>query len=272
MHLSVLASSLIRMAPGWPSRISNLTLYASAVALVMERILSSTIWRVSGLRVRVLMRRMAFCGITLPALPARNAPTLTTAASIGATLRETTVCSDITSAAPATSGSMLFSGMEPWLPTPVSSISQLSTAAMIGPPVKCSLPTGRPGMLCMPKITSIGNFSNRPSAIMAGAPAITSSAGWKITFSVPLKFFVFARYSAAPSSMALCASCPHMCDLPSILLLYGRSEPSCTGRASVSARSPMRALPSPTLSWPTTPVLPMPSVTSYPHSRSLPAM
>ena len=74
-------------------------------------------------------------------------------------------------------------------------------------------------MLCMPKITSIGNFSNSPSAIMPGAPAMISSAGWKITFSVPLKLRVLARYSAAPSSMALCASWPHMCDLPSTVLL-----------------------------------------------------
>src|SRR5690606_19893532 len=31
---------------------------------------------------------------------------------------------------------------------------KLSTAAMMGPPVKCRVLTGRPGMLCMPNMTS----------------------------------------------------------------------------------------------------------------------
>ena len=89
-----------------------------------------------GLLVRVLRRSVAVCGITLPASPARNAPTDTTAESLAATLRETMVCSAITSDAPATTGSMLRSGIEPWLPLPVRITSQLSTAANKGPGVK----------------------------------------------------------------------------------------------------------------------------------------
>ena len=115
--------------------------------------------------------------MTLPALPEMNAPTVTTALLCGDTLRDTMVCSAMTSEEPATTGSMLSSGIDPWLPLPTSSISQLSTAAIIAPSRKCSLPSSSPGMLCMPNTASTGQRSNSPSSIMAGPPAMISSAG-----------------------------------------------------------------------------------------------
>ena len=83
--------------------------------------------------------------MTLPALPEMNAPTVTTALLCGDTLRDTIVCNAMTSDEPATTGSMLSSGIDPWLPLPVSSISQLSTAAIIAPSRKCSFPDFEPG-------------------------------------------------------------------------------------------------------------------------------
>ena len=74
-------------------------------------------------------------------------------------LRDTIVCSAITTDDPATTGSTLSSGMDPWLPVPVNSISQLSTAAIIAPSRKCSFPSSSPGMLCMPNTASTGQRS-----------------------------------------------------------------------------------------------------------------
>ena len=67
------------------------------------RSLSST--RTVALKERTLIPISASAGITLSASPERNRPTVTTADSLGSTLRETTVCNAITMAADATSGS-----------------------------------------------------------------------------------------------------------------------------------------------------------------------
>ena len=50
--------------------------------------------------------------------------------------------------------------------------------------------------------------------------------------------------------------------LPSMVLLCSQSVPSCMPKASMSARRPMEEAPSPSFILATTPVLPMPSVTS----------
>src|SRR5690606_237021 len=65
-----------------------------------------------------------------------QARTVTRAGLCGETLRATIVGSAITSAEPATTGSTESSGMAPWAPLPWSSISQLSTAAIVSPGVK----------------------------------------------------------------------------------------------------------------------------------------
>ena len=51
--------------------------------------------------------------MTLPALPEMNVATVTTALLCGDTLRDTMVCSAMTSEEPATTGSTLSSGIEP---------------------------------------------------------------------------------------------------------------------------------------------------------------
>ena len=50
-------------------------------------------------------------------------------------------------------------------------------AFMIGPSVTPNVPAGIPGQLWTPKTASTGNCVNRPSSIMARAPAPPSSAG-----------------------------------------------------------------------------------------------
>jgi hypothetical protein len=66
----------------------------------------------------------------------------------------------------------------------------------------------------MPKTSSMPKRSNKPSSIIARAPAPPSSAGWKMTTTVPAKLRVSARYLAAPSSMAVWPSWPQACILP----------------------------------------------------------
>ena len=57
--------------------------------------------------------------MTLLAWPACSAPTVTTAACSGSTLRATTVCSAITKLAAATTGSAARCGIAPWPPVPL---------------------------------------------------------------------------------------------------------------------------------------------------------
>jgi hypothetical protein len=85
----------------------------SACVFVIDRTLPSTSCRSSGVVVRIDRRKIADCAMTLPALPEMNAPTVTTALLCGETLRDTMVCSAMTSEEPATTGSMLSSGIDP---------------------------------------------------------------------------------------------------------------------------------------------------------------
>jgi hypothetical protein len=78
------------------------------------------------------------------------APTVTTAASSGLTLRDTTLCSAITSEAEATTGSTVCCGTAPWPPLPTTRIVTRSAAAMAGPAMKPNRPAGTPGQLCSP--------------------------------------------------------------------------------------------------------------------------
>ena len=96
----------------------------------------------------------------------------------------------------------------------VTRMSKNAPPAIIGPARTANLPSGRPGRLCMPNTASQGNFSNRPSAIIARAPPMPSSAGWKMKFTTPSKLRVSARYFAAPSSIVVWPSCPQACMRP----------------------------------------------------------
>ena len=82
-----------------------------------------------------------------------------------------------TNADPQTIGSIESSGIAPWAPLPEIFISKLSAAAIMGPGATRRCPASKPGILCMPYIELAGNFSNRPSSIIAFAPANPSSAG-----------------------------------------------------------------------------------------------
>src|SRR5881394_3685209 len=108
------------------------------------------------------------------------------------------------------------------------------------------------------------NRSIRPSLTISRPPPPPSSAGWKITTAVPEKLRVSARYLAPPSSIAVCPSCPQACILPGLMERYGRLVCSSMGSASMSARRPTTfpaPCPLPRIT-PTTPVLPMPAMTS----------
>ena len=134
-----------------------------------------------------------------------------------------------------------------------------------------NLPTSSFGRLCMPKICSHGNLSNSPSLTIASAPPRPSSAGWKMKWTVPSKLRVDDRYLAAPSSMVVWPSWPQACMRPLCWLRWSKVLCSSIGSASMSARSPIALGLLPTRMVPTTPVLPMPVVTSTPHSLSFSA-
>ncbi|MCY1245231.1 hypothetical protein D9M72_583620 [compost metagenome] len=92
------------------------------------------------------------------------------AVSLGGTLRDTTVCSAMTSEAPITTGSTALSGMAPWPPVPWMTMVALSVEAMQGPASTPKRPTGMPGELCRANRASQGNRRNTPSSSMRLAP------------------------------------------------------------------------------------------------------
>ena len=71
--------------------------------------------------------------MTFSLVPACSEPTVTTAASVAASSRETMVCRRITVAAAITTGSMLACGIEPCAPRPNRRICRLSAAEVIAP-------------------------------------------------------------------------------------------------------------------------------------------
>ncbi|MNV50748.1 hypothetical protein D3C71_1427740 [compost metagenome] len=147
-------------------------------------------------------------------------------------------------------------------------MSQRLLDAIVGPARKPNWLTGMPGMLWMPNTASQGNLSNRPSCIMARAPALPpSSAGWKMNTTVPSKLRCVDKYCAAPSSMAVWPSWPQPCMRPLMVDLCAKRLCSGMGSASMSARRPIIFLPLPARNTPTTPVFPSPVCTSRPHSR-----
>src|SRR6478736_6265130 len=91
---------------------------AAASARTMRPIASSTRPRTAGSTVRTLSSSSASSGIIFSFVPARRAPTVTTAVSSPATSRETTPCNRMTVAAAITTGSTPASGREPWAPRP----------------------------------------------------------------------------------------------------------------------------------------------------------
>ena len=112
-------------------------------------------------------------------------PTVRTTVSVGATSRDTMVCSRITIMAASTTGSMVAFGMDPWPPRPYTVTRMLSAAASIGPLQVPTHPAGA-GATCWPSATStLPTMSASPSATMPAAPPPSSSAGWNNAIAVP---------------------------------------------------------------------------------------
>jgi hypothetical protein len=120
----------------------------------------------------------------------------------------------------------------------VTWISNVSTAAMIGPGVVRICPF-------QPRHVVDGIDAADAEAVhdalshITPAPPPFSSAGWKISATLPAKFRVSARYFAAPSSIVVCPSWPQACILPGVVEACAAPVASMIGSASISARSPM---------------------------------
>ena len=85
-------------------------------------------------------------------------------------------------------------------------------------------------------------------------PGCTSSAGWKISRTRPGSAGALASARPAPSTIAVWASCPHACMTFGTVEANGSPVASCSGRASMSARSATQRRP-----WPTSQTRPVPS-------------
>ena len=92
-------------------------------------------------------------GMMFSLVPARRVPIVSTAVSVPAISRDTTVCSRITVAAAITIGSTVVSGREPWPPLPCNVIRIESVPANAGPARSASMPAGN-GATCWPRTTS----------------------------------------------------------------------------------------------------------------------
>ncbi len=105
---------------------------------------------VAGRNVRTVPTSLACDGITLiaPGLPACIEHRLTTAVSIGLTLRLTIDCAAVMMCPATSTGSIAACGCAPWPPRPSIVISMRSAAAIAGPGVMPIWPGGSPGQLC----------------------------------------------------------------------------------------------------------------------------
>ena len=127
----------------------------------------------------------------------------------------------------------------------VSRSSSRSVAEVMAPTRVPTMPTGRRGSQCRPKIWSTPP-SRAPEAITSSAPpGMTSSAGWKISRMRPGSSGAEARARAVASRIVVWASCPQAWQAPSTVDEWGRPVASVSGRASMSARSATHRSPVP---------------------------
>ena len=245
--------------------------HAWASPCAMRLIALSTFSRTAGSKVRTLSVSSAWSEMMFSFVPARTVPTVTTAESVAAMLRETTVCSFMIVEAAITTGSTDCSGAEPCAPRPCNTILSASLAVMTAPGRNSTQPAGA-GVTCWPKATSgMPNRANRPSSIIAVAPPPISSAGWMARITLPCHASrCLASWVATPIIQVACMSCPQAwatgtsvpsASIPVAVLAYGSPVASFTGSASMSARS-STVWPSPLSSVATTPVRPTPVLTS----------
>mmetsp|Transcript_28647 Transcript_28647/g.93591 ORF Transcript_28647/g.93591 Transcript_28647/m.93591 type:complete len:263 (+) Transcript_28647:436-1224(+) len=193
---------------------------------------------------RTVPASLAVSGMTLKTLPASKMVTETTPESVGSAEREMTVWSAATTAAPATIGSRVWCGAAPCPPAPTTRMSNEPAAAIavpartpMRPGVQMSFTSPQRGATCSPNAAPAD--PSAPSSSIRSAPAPPSSAGWKMSRTSPGSSASCAlSIRAAPSSIVMCASCPHACILPEFVEWKSTSVlSSWTGNASMSARS-----------------------------------
>ncbi|SIM31221.1 Uncharacterised protein [Mycobacteroides abscessus subsp. abscessus] len=118
-------------------------------------------------------------------------------------------------------------------------ISTVSAADVIAPARIATLPTSRRGSQCKAKILVTPAIAPVATTSMA-PPGMTSSAGWKIRRTPDGSDGAELSAMAAPSKIAVCASCPQACATFGTVDEYAAPVRSCIGRASMSARSATR--------------------------------
>ncbi len=169
--------------------------------------------------------------------------TVITAGVNTSTRRVTQVCSAGTMAQATGIGSLASCGIEAWPPLPRIVILSTSAEAMIGPPLVAITPLGIDGDWWMANAQATSSppapsAASRPSSSAMRAPPWPSSPGWNRNRTRPASSPRRATSSrAAPTSMAVWASCPHECMTPSCSEAKSSPVSSGIGSASMSARS-----------------------------------
>ena len=149
------------------------------------------------------------------AVPACIVPMVITAGLLASSSRLAIVCRFITMAEAATMASTAWWGIPPWPPWPLTLMLRLAEAAILPPASTQILPTGIWLSTWTPMMAS--QSSKSPFAIMARAPlGKYSSAGWKMSFTVPASWSRHSfRAFAVASRDAVWASWPQACITPS---------------------------------------------------------
>mmetsp|Transcript_62070 Transcript_62070/g.189557 ORF Transcript_62070/g.189557 Transcript_62070/m.189557 type:complete len:386 (+) Transcript_62070:500-1657(+) len=250
--------------PAWAAWLTTagywLTISASAVQPCALQTPFTTSWnlllivaKTASSTSRMVPPNVAVSGMTLSLSPAWNWATVTTALAQLGSARDTMVCSELTSAAPHTMGSMQACGWEPCPPRPAMTMRKVHVCAITAPVFTAKLPRFQVGQLCQPYTSSTP--SKQPSSIMGTAPpppvrlkskpavpgGVDSSAGWKSNRTVQFEGIRSARRCkriATPTREVMWPSCPHMWAMPSFLDRYGNFElPSVIVSASKSLRN-----------------------------------
>ena len=159
----------------------------SLTPLTMFSIRAGICLRTAGFKFRQVPSIFTVSAITLYRFPPVILPMVTTALSRGLTFRDTMFWSAEITWAEMAMASMPFSGAEPWLLLPFTVMKNRSEEAIMAPLRTATLPTSYWGHTCWPKTPSTWGFSSTPASIIFLAPLAmgSSSAGWKISFTVP---------------------------------------------------------------------------------------
>src|SRR5579864_1527891 len=150
---------------------------ASASAFTIRSIAASTCLRTPSSKVRTFNLIIASSGITFSFVPACSAPIVTTAESVGATSRETIVCSLITVEAAMTTGSILASGIEPCAPRPNKRICRLSAAEVTTPVTPIEVPRRQAHDVLPEHAIGLGKTFEEP-IVNHGLSALCSLLPW----------------------------------------------------------------------------------------------